>query len=490
MRIALLHLSSLGFCLGGLINPIFALLGYMWYSLMRPDVLAWSEGQQPYSLLLALVTLFGAWRFLPNAGGWLKNPFAWSLALLQIPMLLSVYVAPRADIAWAEYLKFARILIICLLIPLFIQTEKHFRWLLFTMVISLGVLGFKFGLFGLRSGGVHIVTGLGGFMGDNNTLAMALVMALPMLWFARALVDKQWQKHALAVAAFTTVVAIVMSHSRAAALTLGVVFIFMSWGSKHKFAMAVVALVMSLPAVYLVRDSFTKRMKTLENPEAEGSANLRIGYARAAVKMWKDYPALGVGFGTTNWAILSDKYLGRHNQQGHVVHNNYLQMAVDSGTGAFLILCGQLFGAIWWLGRSARRMRKVAPEKEPYPRCLQGALIAFAVCSLFASRTDYDFYYYLIMSTAAWMIVERQELMPALAVAKAPAQAPAATVPDERQPMIGPASYITRAAQSLSMRNPMWAVRMGTADAGLAAERVTELNRRKPRRLGEVRKAA
>ncbi len=53
MRLALLHLASLGFCLAGLINPVFALLGYIWYSLMRPDALAWAEGQFPYSMILA-----------------------------------------------------------------------------------------------------------------------------------------------------------------------------------------------------------------------------------------------------------------------------------------------------------------------------------------------------------------------------------------------------------------------------------------------------
>ena len=69
MRVILLHLSAMGFCVAGLINPVIGLLGYMWYSLMRPDALAWTEGQYPYSLMLAAVTLFGAWRYAGNLGG-------------------------------------------------------------------------------------------------------------------------------------------------------------------------------------------------------------------------------------------------------------------------------------------------------------------------------------------------------------------------------------------------------------------------------------
>jgi probable O-glycosylation ligase (exosortase A-associated) len=459
MRVALLHLASLGFCAAGLVNPIVALLGYLWYSLMRPDALAWVEGAYPYSLILAVVALLGSWRFAPNAGGWLRSPFVWSLVLLQVPILLSIVYSPRPDLSWPAYFRYFKILVVCLLIPLFIQTERHFRWLMFTMVVSLGVLGFKYGLFGLRSGGVHIVTGLGGFMSDNNTLAMALVMAFPMIWYSRSLVAEQWKKQALLVVAFTTVVAIIMVHSRAAILTLGVVYLMMAWRSRHKVAMLVVAAMMSLPAIYLVRDSFVQRMRTLEDPESEGSAKQRMGYARAAVKMWKDYPLLGVGFGTENWARLSPEYLVNQKAvAGHVVHNNYLQMAVDSGAGAFAILVAQLFGAIWWLGYSAKRMRKVAPGKEAYPRALQLALIAFAVCSLFASRTDYDFYYYLIMATAAWRTVERDEILPALAVAPVPIPQVAEPVPDPEIPpvSVGPAPYATPVAP----RRPVWAMRM------------------------------
>lgn len=404
----------MGICVGGLLNPVIALLGYMWYSLMRPDALAWREGLYPYSLIFAVVTLLGSWRYLPNLGGWVKNPFVWSLLWLQVPMVLSIQFALDPKLASDAYMKYLRILVVCLMIPLFIQSEKYFRWMMLTIVISLGTLGLKFGLFGLRSGGVVIDTGLGGFMSDNNTLAMALVMGFPMIYYARGIVEKQWQKIALLGAAFTTVVAVIMSHSRAAALTLGLVYLFMAWRSKHKIAMAVMAVVLSMPALYLVRESFVKRMQTLENPEAEGSASVRMEYARTAVKVWKDYPVIGVGFGTENWVKISPRYLGRVNHQGHVIHNNYLQMAVDSGTGAFLILVVQLFGAIWWLGRSAKRMRKLAPEKEAYPRMLQLALVAFSFCSLFASRTDYDFYYYLIMATGSWMIVERSEVLAAI----------------------------------------------------------------------------
>lgn len=410
----MLHFTVLVVCAVGLVNPVIGLYGYVWYSLMRPDVLAWSEGMYPHSVTIAVVTLLGVWRFVPNYIHWLRNPFVLLVLVLQVPILLSNVMAPYPNLAWDPYLRFSRILLMCLMIPLFIQRLLDFHRLMLLMVGCLMFVGFKYGLFGLRRGGIHLDVGYGGFMSDNNTLAMALVMALPMAWYARGVVTQKWAKMTLLGCCFFTVAAIVMSHSRAAALTLALVYLVIAAKSKYKLITLAVIVMLSFPAVYLVQDSFKKRMQTLENPNEEGSAAARIEYAKAAVRMWKDYPVFGVGFGTHNWVRISGIYLGHANMRRHVVHNNYLQMLVDSGTVAFLILCAQIFGGIWWLGKSARRMTKLFPGegKENYPIMLQMALIAFAFCSLFASRTEYDFYYYLIMCCGCWWIVEKNELLP------------------------------------------------------------------------------
>lgn len=438
IRQLLLHLIVLVVCAIGLVNPVIGLYGYVWYSLMRPDVLAWAEGMYPHSVTIAIITLLGVWRYVPNYIHWLRNPFVLLVLLLQVPILLSNVMAPYPHLAWEPYWRFTRILLMCLMIPLFIQKLIDFHRLMLLMVGCLMFIGFKYGLFGLRMGGIHLDVGYGGFMSDNNTLAMALVMALPMAWYARGIVEEKWAKTLLLGGCFFTIAAIVMSHSRAAALTLGLVYLLISFRSKYKLITLAIIVMLSFPALYLVQDSFTKRMQTLENPEEEGSAAARIEYAKAAVRMWKDYPVFGVGFGTHNWVRISGVYLGHANMRRHVVHNNYLQMLVDSGTPALIILCAQIFGGIWWLGKSARRMTRLFPgeSKENYPIMLQMSLIAFAFCSIFASRTEYDFYYYLIMCCGCWWIVEKNELLP-LAAHRAAEGATGATA-GEQTPRMAP----------------------------------------------------
>ncbi len=479
MRLLLLHLSVVGICGVGLVNPLFALYGYVWYSLMRPDSLAWSEGMYPHSFTIAIVTVVGVWRYIHHFQHWIKNPFVLSLLALQVPIAISVAMAIDPALSVRPYYSFLKVMMMCLMIPLFVQTEETFKRLILLSVACLGFIGFKFGVFGLRNGGIRLETGYGGFISDNNTLAMALVMALPMIWHARGLVEQKWIRVLMFGVSFLTIVAIIMSHSRAAALTLVLVYLCIAAQSKYKIVSLAVIVLLSMPALYLVKDTFITRMRTLEHVEDEGSAAARIAYAKAALKVWADYPMWGVGFGTNNWVRMSGPYLGHANVSRHVIHNNYLQMAVDSGTLAFFLLCAQLLGTIWWLGRSAKRMRKLFPgsRRELYPIMIRHALIAFSFCSIFLSRTDYDLYYYLIMYAGCWYIVERTELLPSLSKANPHGQQLAEAVTGgggvatcRPVAVIGPARTLREADPQLTgpipkgWRRPFTSARLGRED--------------------------
>lgn len=114
---------------------------------------------------------------------------------------------------------FVKYAIIALLIPLYVVSVKELRWLCLVIAFSVGLVGFRFGVFGLRAGGIHFEDGLGGFMSDNNTLAVALLMGLPFIWYGRELVEKRWMKMVAYLFLFTNVATIVMTHSRGALLS-------------------------------------------------------------------------------------------------------------------------------------------------------------------------------------------------------------------------------------------------------------------------------
>src|SRR5574339_169589 len=87
MRQILLILIVLGLSATGLAVPFIGLCGYIWFGLMRPDVLAWIEERTWFSMMLALSTLVGGLRHIAL---WpyqvLQNPLVWPVIALQAPI--------------------------------------------------------------------------------------------------------------------------------------------------------------------------------------------------------------------------------------------------------------------------------------------------------------------------------------------------------------------------------------------------------------------
>ena len=88
-------------------------------------------------------------------------------------------------------------------------------------------------------------------------------------------------------------------------------------------------------------------------------------------------------------------------------------MAADSGTGALLILVLLLFGSILLMERSAKEARKIDQEFRYYPYALQASLVTFAIVSVFASKTGYDFIYMLLGTAATWYFIQRDLVLQA-----------------------------------------------------------------------------
>jgi putative inorganic carbon (HCO3(-)) transporter len=381
-----------------LFRPRVGLYGYTWYGLMRPDVLAWAPNAHPYSLVLAVATLLGSVRYLGSASVLLHNGISRMLLLLQIPLFLSVLFAQDRSLTYEPYWMFIRVIVMTLLIPVLIESESQLRTLFFVMMVSLGVIGAKFGLGGVLAGGTRYQAGYGGFLSDNNNLGLALVMIVPFCWYARDLLQGRLARLSCVGLMFFIIAAIVMTFSRGAALSLAVVFLWLVWRTRRRVAAIVAMVVLSAPAVWMVQRDYTKRLETIKAPTEEASAAGRIEYARAAVAMWKDYPLFGVGFGGDNWVQLSPKYLGHYDF--HVVHNTYAQMLVDSGIFAFLLYVALLWGTIWRSGRLAKKVG-AGSALQPMLLALQASLVAFAVGSTFLSRVGFDLLYIVLMTVAS-----------------------------------------------------------------------------------------
>lgn len=400
MRDALLMVVVAVLIVAALFSPKLGLFGYLWFSLFRPDILAFSAGR-PYSMMLAVVTLLSSFRAGPRAIELVSNPFIWLFLVYQAWSGLSVLTAQRTALCFPTYTYFATFSVIVLLIPLLIRSKIDFRILLLVLGGSVGLLGAKLGIYGIISGGVTFVQGYGGMLNDNNLMALALVTSTPLLWYSIRLCTYLPLRLFFGLLLFTTLAAVAMCHSRGGILSLSAVLLLLAWRSKHRAATFVVIAVLSLPGAWLVRDSLVKRMSTLSNYEQDESAAGRLAFWKAAFRVSQHYPLFGVGFGGDNYRLVAGSYIRESFSHSNlVVHNTYLQILADSGYPALIIYAALLFGSIFWLRKHARRLRSFDPEVSGWCDALWISLSGYSIGSVFLSRVAYDFPYMLMLTAA------------------------------------------------------------------------------------------
>jgi len=406
MRAAITIIMVIAFSVPSLFVPWVGVLAYTWFALMRPDYFSWSAGLFPYSVLIEGFVLIGAARKLGGLPVLFQSPITTQFLLLQIPLGLSVIGAVDRQLCEPFYSDFVRMSVIVLLIPILIDSVDKLYWLFVTIVLSLGAVSFKFGLFGLRGGGVSFHEGYGGL--DNNGLALAMVMLVPFCWYFTQLSRAKWIKITAIGLVLTSIATVVMSGSRSGALSLGVCLAVITLRSRYKILTLALIAILFLPTAYVFFDRFSERMGTIKKFDEDDSINARLTHYRVAYQMWKDYPLLGVGFGNDNYMALQGRYMdismfGRALK----VHNGYLQVLVDSGVFAFLLYTSLVVSTIWMLQRSIARCHKRYPRLAGYPYAMQAALIAYAQFSLSGGRERYEFAYIILMTAAAWLLIEK-----------------------------------------------------------------------------------
>jgi probable O-glycosylation ligase (exosortase A-associated) len=413
MRELLLVMILGAICIATLFSARIGIYGYLWYSLMRPDVLAWANRQNDYSMILAAVVLLAAAVNFPGKFlGMIRNPFVLLLLLFTSAVSLSAIVAVSPALAWSPTWQFLRVILMSMSIVLLLESTNDLRWLVLVMGCSIAVLGFKFGFFGVLHPGARFASGYGGMIGDNNGMALAFAMGIPMVWYGIDLVQNRGVRFGLYMIAFFNAAAVALTYSRGGALALGFGILLIGARARHKLLTVGVVVIAGVAVAGIAGTKYLDRLSTIQTPAEESSAESRIVLAQIGLRMWANYPVMGVGYGRTNQQLLMPAYAPNAEYSIKVLHNTWVQTIVDTGVVGFMPYCALIFGSLLWLAGSIRQTRKWKPEYLAYPLGLQTSLVVFAVGSTFLSVTGYDFLYYLLMAIAVWYRVYQREVVP------------------------------------------------------------------------------
>ena len=297
MRDILVTLIVFGLIPWILVRPHVGALVYAWLGLMNPHRLTFGFAYSlPFGMLVALATLISMLfsqekKQIP----WSGTMVVWLLFVLWMNVTTIFALVPEdAVVEWDRAMKIQAMIFVSMMLLHGRERITAFVWVI---VVSLGFYGIKGGLFTIRTGGEHRVMGpWDTFITDNNTLALALIMILPLMYYLSGSTDNKRIRQGLYVAIALTVMAVLSSHSRGAFLAGGTILVFLIAKSRHKVGFAFAAL-LALPVMLLsMPDAWFDRMGTIREYQSDASAMGRINAWYFAFNLAKANPITGGGF--------------------------------------------------------------------------------------------------------------------------------------------------------------------------------------------------
>ena len=396
-------------------NPVTGVLMWVWISVMNPHTQGWGFAQTfPFAYVIALFTLFSlvisrAPKTLPMC--------ACTAVLLAFVLWMNVTtlfaIFPTA--AYEQWNKVMKIMLMSLVTLIVIRRREDIHRLIWVLVGSLGYYGVKGGIFTIRSGGSDRVWGPEGtFIGDNNAIALALIVTIPLMLYLYRTGNNRWVRIGMVATMLLSALAALGSYSRGALLAIAAMLCFMWFKSRSKM-LAGMLLSMTAPLFLLfMPDSWSSRMDTIGDYEADESAMGRINAWHMAYNLARDR-FFGGGFEIAEpWTFMQ---YAPNPADVHAAHSIYFQVLGEHGfvgLGLYLLL-----GVLSW--RSASRVIQLGLRQADaawavtLATMIQASMIGFAVGGAFLSLVYYDVPYYLMAAVVAMrVLLERQQSQCAL----------------------------------------------------------------------------
>jgi probable O-glycosylation ligase (exosortase A-associated) len=424
LRATIVFLTILGSLPYTVLYPWIGVLTFSWISYMNPHKYAWGIVRTfPVALIVAVITIAGMYVTKDRA----KLPKDLALRLIVCLWVLFVittlFAINQAD-AWAQLNKVSKILLMTFVTIKLINNPFKLRILLLVIAFSVGLVGLKGAIWAITSGGVNRVYGPdGSFLADNNDLALALNMTLPLMLYLSKDEPRPWLRSGLKICFVGSIIAVIFTYSRGGFLALVLVGFMLLIKARYK-ALAMITLFVGVIALaFIVPQKWTDRMDTIKQSEdQDASAHGRVNAWRAAINIASHRPLTGGGFQVfVPWIF--ERYAPEP-WNYHDVHSNYFEMLGEHGfigLGLYMML---LFYSLITASTLKWRIRR-EPKllwAQHFPDMLQVAILAYMLGGIFLGRAYFDLYYHLVASIVILKSLVLQQVGTVAATVKMPAR--------------------------------------------------------------------
>lgn len=377
-------------------RPVVGALAYAAVSLMNPHRLSHGFAYSfPFAMLLCIITLVSVvisreQKKIP------LNPPVVMLVLFCLWMVVTFLFAldpPRALVVGDRVYK---IMLMVLITFLTVRTKRDVQALALVVAVSLGFWGVKGGIHTILTGGRSSVLGpADSFISDNNTVALALLVTVPLLVYHISQTRSKLGKWIAIGATLLTVIGTIGSYSRGALVGIAAMSLFLWLKSASKLKTGIAIAVIAPVILLSMPEEWTGRMHSIDNYQEDQSAQGRLNAWGFAINVANQFP-LGGGPG-----IFSPESFSKYApdpETYHVAHSIYFQMVGEHGWFGLALFLAMHF-CTWRTG--TRVIRHCENKSElawagNLARMCQVSQIGYLTAGAFLTLAYYDLAYYVM----------------------------------------------------------------------------------------------
>lgn len=405
--IALYALVAVGIPLS-LFQPFSGLLLYLFFAHAHPADFVWPGYIFNYGLFLApsLIVgyvLFDMRKSPPRIKGMMLLLVFWAW------LTVAAFLARDTHLAFDMLARYSKMFVIAFLIAAMANTEERIRKILLVLAGCLGILGLKSLLSVIVTGGQYRVRGPGGLLTEENEYALAMNMAIPILYWLASVEQGKWLRRGMRAAAIACGIVVIFTRSRSGFLGLIVVCLLIALYSRRKLlGVAGLAVLVTL-FVMFGPEASKERYETISTAsQQDESAIGRLQAWETAIDMAKAHPFFGVGL--RNFELTFNEYT---DYEARAPHNAFMALMAEAGIPGCLLFAAIVLtasGSCWmWFRRL--RYDPATHRLATYALIVHATLLVYLVPNLFINRQDLDLMYHLIGLSSGMTLVMQQAFL-------------------------------------------------------------------------------
>jgi len=390
---------------------------------MNPHRLAWGFAyDMPFAMIIGVVTIL-AWVLSREPKRIPLNALVIVLLVFTAWISITTVLAQVPAEAFDKWDKTMKILLMAFLTILLMSSRERVHALVWVMVVSIGYYGVKGGLFTVMGGAAERVWGPNGsFLGDNNALALALLMILPLMRYLQLQSNVAWIRWGIGAAMLLASISVVGSYSRGALLAGTAMTLVLALKSRKRVMLVGMMVIAIGLGAALAPQKWYDRMATIETYEQDQSAMGRIRAWTFAYRYALDHPVFGGGFGVNTDEDLVRRYVPEADKARNF-HSVYFEVLGCQGFVGLFIFLLLGFVTMRWAGRTVRLCRghSELTWASDLASMTQVSLVGYAVGGAFQNLAFFDLFYHIIaIVVLARILVERVLRSKAASVREAP----------------------------------------------------------------------